>query len=181
MSTEVAISCPALHRRITDKRSKTSGEVPWTNVDADDWEEQSSAAHIAGFFVTHTTAACCRKSAVPSRKKEAFEGWETHLEVPVGRPQEWTDVRTFNQQGLATEERDVPHSTMGGSSSSSAPQQGPPQPPPPPAVPSNAFLEGGRVYYLNQQRPWGRPTCFGESCFNTPIFGHTYCSNCYKR
>jgi hypothetical protein len=87
LSNQVAIVCPDLQARLTDKRDVSKGEMPWTNMDDNDSEEMSSIAHVAGFLITHTATTVCRRSTCPSRASECFDGWVDEMEPPYGRPQ----------------------------------------------------------------------------------------------
>ncbi len=78
-----------LRKRKEINRDPTRGEIPWTNVMDDGFEEQSSVAHLAGFFLTCQTAAGIKKTMMPSRKNLGFIGWELSLEPMVSRPYDW--------------------------------------------------------------------------------------------
>jgi len=132
LSRTVAIVCPELHARITNKRDISKGEIPWTNMDEHDSEEQSSVAHVAGFFVTHTSATVCRRSTCLSRAKECFDDWNWDLEVPCGKPQVWDDVRLFNPGGQAPPKHRMPPTSLASSSSSLGRTSKVPPPPSPP-------------------------------------------------
>ena len=85
-----AIPFPELQERLKEKALKGSGERLWTRRD-ESAEEQSTVVFVAGFFVTHCSTSAYTRSVVGSRHDVGFDGWDTKLEPPYGRPSEWED------------------------------------------------------------------------------------------
>ncbi len=81
-----------LRKRKDIHRDPSRGEIPWTNVMDDGYEEQSSVAHVAGFFLTCQTAAGLKKTMMPSRKDLGFTDWDTFLEPMIARPFGWDEL-----------------------------------------------------------------------------------------
>ncbi len=81
-----------LAKRKVVNRDPTRGEMPWTNVMEDGYEEQSSVGHLAGVFISFQTAFSFRRTVTPSRKSLGFVNWISELEPPLARPWGWHEV-----------------------------------------------------------------------------------------
>jgi hypothetical protein len=89
-----AIPFPGLQERLKPGalRSRDTGEIPWTNTDGD-LEEQSSVAHLVGFFHSAQTLTQFKRSVGPSRGKDIHLGWQLRLEPIYGRARDWFDIK----------------------------------------------------------------------------------------
>ncbi len=87
-SSGPAVPHPDLQKRILPgnvSRKPGTGEIPWTNTDGV-CEDQSSVAHVVGFFLSACSATEMRRARCNSRSQSGFLGWDHRLEPPFARP-----------------------------------------------------------------------------------------------
>ena len=72
----------------THARAQGSGEVAWSNRNADFSEEQSGHVHVIGFVLGYVDSSCIKHTR-GKRHQIGLVGWDENLLPPYAKPTDW--------------------------------------------------------------------------------------------